>query len=104
MRRAQVRNIATRDRTRASGWNRGLESVSGYFQPLALVAQAGRVHLPERAHEGGRVQMDALCECERACLRQGSPLNKLFNPGKPMVLHVRAICSKIKRGARDISK
>lgn len=29
---------------------------------------------------------------------------KLFNPGKPMMVHVRAIYSKIKRGARDISK
>jgi hypothetical protein len=31
-------------------------------------------------------------------------LKKLFNPGKPMMVHVRAIRSKIKGGARDISK
>jgi len=31
-------------------------------------------------------------------------LKKLFNPGKPMVFHVQAIRSKIKGGARDISK
>jgi hypothetical protein len=31
-------------------------------------------------------------------------LKKLFNPGKPMMVHVRAICSKINGGARDISK